>query len=386
MRRIKRLLPVLLFALSIVSTAFAQTESTENSETKTDSSETISKIRSSLEKIKKQMTETESTQSDMEKANTVLNADVANIQPETAAQSGGVTPTDVYKAVAIIRADLELIRSRQNKTKNTQPEFPVRNASPMEVFSQAETLQRKTEQLYFEQSGSHETIEVLLPEGNVRPQHVLAIVNNAKKHVQQIKEQLNIKDTNKVNTSVSPKTPTDAFKSIIQTNRQLNLMLEQKVVPSDVFQRVEESINYLYVLRQQFPGARMPSMKRLQEGKTPADVYNRLINCFRIQRKIMISSGFSTLNIDSGHSAGSNTTPGEVYDITSLVLAEISQAYFTLKNRQLTPGVFYPGLKTPSQVYQLIGVLESQLTELLPLVTRDTNWLRRSSTQVAVSQ
>lgn len=292
-----------------------------------------------------------------------------------------VTPGDVYKSVAVVRADLGLIREKLKKEKNVQPELAITNATPREVFSLVKSMQEKVGQLYRERTDKAPDLLVFVPKGNITPKDVLAISDSAMDILKLMKKALNITEERIPQIDSSSMTPTDVIKSIIQANRQLNLMLDEKVTPSDVYQRVEQSINYAYVLRQQFPSAQIPALPTLVSA-SPGDVYNLLINCFRIQRKIMVASGLKALDIDSSVAATKDTKPADVYDIASLVFSEVRSPYFAIKNRRLTPGVFYPGKKGPAHAYQKAGALEAQLTELLKLVEKDPGWLQREGSKI----
>lgn len=63
--------------------------------------------------------------------------------------------------------------------------------------------------------------------------------------------------------------------------------------------------------------------------------------------------------------------------MASLVHAEVKAAYFNMSERKFIEGAFYPGKKTPEDVYQQVGVLEDLLHGLLAHVKNDQAWLRR---------
>ncbi len=284
------------------------------------------------------------------------------------------TPSDVYKAVAEVRADIELIRENLNKSKSDKADIPVDMVSPREVFVQAETLERKIHQLTYEQTGEIDDLALNVPKGKVKPADVLVVVKSAKRILQKTKNKLNITSQQYV-PDYSSKAPGDVFKSIIHANSQLNLLLKDTVIPSDVYQRVEQSINYAFVLRKQFPNPQMPSPKPLVPGKKPSDVYNRLISCLRVLEEIMGLSGVRMLDLASDFEASGKITPGDVYDMASIVFSEITHLYFSMDNRELTPGVFYPGKKAPSDVFQKVMLLEDLLLDISYHVDNKPNWL-----------
>ncbi len=68
---------------------------------------------------------------------------VAPATGETAsnqARTGQIAPADVFVHVALLRSELDLIRSEMGKPRDDRPELPVSDAAPREVFFQALTL------------------------------------------------------------------------------------------------------------------------------------------------------------------------------------------------------------------------------------------------------
>ena len=274
------------------------------------------------------------------------------------------TPTDVFYAVKQINLDIESLRVHLKKDKNVQPEMNLSNVSPREVYAQTLTMQLKADQLSFEQLGKRQTLLYQFIEGKITPKHVLAVVNNIQKILLPILTQQGLAITHKTPQTSKAKTPTDVFIFIIQNNRQLNLLLDQKLVPSDVYIRVQESINYAAALHPQFPNIKMPILQPLVKGKTPADVYARLADAFNVIREMLLLSGIKTMEIHKIEASG-KIIPSDVYDMASLVHSEIKAAYFNMKKRNFVEGAYYPGPKKPHDVYQQVGLLEDLLLDLL---------------------
>lgn len=295
--------------------------------------------------------------------------------------NAAVSPNDVFKKVAEVRANIEAVRKHFNKPANSQAELDVTSVGPREAFSQSLTLQKKVNQLSFEQFGRENDYLIMSIKGDIKPRDVLAIVNDTQKTLTTVMNDKGI-STAKINTSgITGKSPTDVLKSVAQANRQLNLILEKKVSPGDVYQKVEEAINYAIVLRGLFPDAKMPAKEKLVDGKVPADVYNRLIKCFKLQREILQASDINVMKISDSVVAVKNASPSDVYDLASLVNSEITVAYLAMKNRSYPDGAYFAGVKKPNQVYQLAGVLEELLKGLSAKVMTDKNWLSRKASK-----
>ena len=57
-------------------------------------------------------------------------------------------------------------------------------------------------------------------------------------------------------------------------------------------------------------------------------------------------------------------TPSDVYDVASLLVAELAHLHRQFPDAEPPHETYYPGRKFPSHVYQRVGILESQLIEL----------------------
>ncbi len=188
-----------------------------------------------------------------------------------------IGPPEVFARAALLREKLEAIRFEMGKPSNRQPEMVVSNVALREVFFQAITLFRKTDRLSFEQTRERTPVPEV-PQANIHPAHVLSVVEASIERLESISTAIGISDRTVAPQRDSSKTPTDVFRSIVQANRQLNLLLDQKVSPSEVFQQVTLAVSYSSRLLARFPGTnRIPDAPEYVSGKLPSDVYQRLL-------------------------------------------------------------------------------------------------------------
>lgn len=279
--------------------------------------------------------------------------------------SQSITSSDVFARVARLRAEIEALRYYMGKPRNEQPELSVQGAAPREVYFQALTLFTKADRFCFEQTRQR-SAPPNPPAGVPQPADVLGIVDAALHCVRQVKEHRGVElaATESENTEVV-KTPTDVFGGIVQANRQLNLLLDERFAPSDVFQQVTRAVGYAARLLEQDPDAEpLPNEPELEPGKTPADVYSRLLHCFNKLRAIANAAGVEVLEIHVDDALISAAVPSDVYDIAVLIVAELSHLHAQLPNARPPREVYYVGRKVPSDVYQRAGMLERQLNRL----------------------
>jgi len=147
--------------------------------------------------------------------------------------STAVEPADVFVRVALVRDELENLRFVMGRPANTQPEPEVSDAVPREVFFQALTLSRKADRLCFEYTREHAPEPAILS-GTIQPAAVYAVVDAALERIRRVKQRLDIVYEVKTVTRDPRHTPTHVFRSMVQANRQLNLLLDRQFSPADV--------------------------------------------------------------------------------------------------------------------------------------------------------
>ena len=284
---------------------------------------------------------------------------------------------DVFAHVALVQAELELIRFEMGKPKNKQSAIVVKGAEPREAFFQALTLLRKANRLNFEYRREYGTIPDT-PKGPISAADVYALVDAALERIRLVKSTLGITEPAESAHPDPDKTANDVYSAIVQANRQLNLLLDRQFTPSDVFQQVTLAVSLASHLLSQFPGAARtpPPAPAFERGKQPADVYRRLIACYHLIRQIAASSGLKMLTLETSEAHFEQVTPSDVYDLAALVVSELSYLHAQMEDAQPHREIYYPGRKFPSHVYQRAGILEKQLIDLERRVKEKPTWLR----------
>lgn len=287
-----------------------------------------------------------------------------------------ITPPDVFVHVQLFRAELELVRVEMGRAKSALPAITVLNAAPREVFFQALTLSRKADQLAFEQLRQRSEAPVS-PEGEPQPKDVFGAVDHALKSLRAVKRDLNCTEQAQAIERDDRKTPSDVFNAIVQANQQINVLLDRRFSPSNVYQQVTVAVNYASILLSEFPKAtRIPRTPDFVPRKQPADVFRRLVGCFESMKKIGDASDVAVLELNVDEQLVPHVESSEVYDLASLLVSELSQMHLQLKNAAPPISSYYPGRKVPAHAYQRAGILEAQLTELQAKVIQNPNWLR----------
>jgi len=286
------------------------------------------------------------------------------------------TPGDVLARVQLLQGELELIRAKTGKPKDTQAPVELSNALPREVFFQALMLFDSANRLSFEIAGDKADRPGTVPASDIKPDHVLAVVDAALKQVVAAKNILRISKASSEKAPQAGIKPTAVFGAIIQATRQLNQMVNRKFAPSDVFEQVTNATNYASRLISHFPDANLdiegdPPV----EGKKPVDVFKRLSDGYGIIFEVDGLSKVQMVKLNTQKMVHPKITPSDVYGLASLVLSELVYFHALIKAR---PPFKAPPLGrkiTPSDVFQQSGTLLKYLMELDKQVKTKPGWL-----------
>jgi len=294
----------------------------------------------------------------------------------------GIIPADVLARVMLLHQELEAIRFEMGKPKESRKTRMVTNAQSHEVYFQALTLFLKSDRLALELTGSTGLRPEPVSPSGIRPFQAWKMVNAAYHRIMSIKEELGITASFSEKLQEPSTTPTDVGRAIVQANRQINLLLERRFSPSDVYQQVGVAIRYAASLLGQFPGATlMPKGPSIERGKQPADVFLRLVECYERLESMAHQSGIPILHLDSTVAKqvvlDMEVRPSDVYDMATLLVSDLAYLHAQVRGAR-PPGIVpFPGRKFPSDVYQETGILGAQLIALEQFVLANPHWLDR---------
>ena len=288
-----------------------------------------------------------------------------------------ITLADVLARTELLRGELEAIRFEMGKPKDLRTERVASKAALHEVYFQAITLFLKADRLALELTGGTGIPPKGVPPLQIRPYHVWNLVDAAYGRILNVKQELGLTQVIAEQPKPPSTTPYDVGYAIVQANRQINLLLERRFSPSDVFQQVTVAIAYAASLLGQFPDARpMPHAPLLERGKQPDDVFLRLVECYKRLEAIAQQSHLEVLQLDTRSAKRLEIRPSDVYDMATLLVSDLAYLHAHVKNADSPARVGYPGRKFPSHVYQQASVLYAQLVELEKRVAANPDWLR----------
>lgn len=297
----------------------------------------------------------------------------ASSSPLPAQDSPG-TP-EVHLLARTIQEEIEVLRWHMGRPSETRDPIPLTDVSIRENFRQAMTLWQKVNQLGVELVGGGESPPLVrAPAGqNYGPSEVHTVLSSVLARLQEIRDGVGIVGvTAMVGSATVPaiepsSTPSDVFQVVVQSNRQVNRMLERDSQPGDVYQQVQQAVFYASeILAAVGDDSPLPSPPEYEAGVTPPHVYGRLLQVFD-----RLAAAFDTLHLDMvGWSGGAYTidpslTPGDVYDLATLLLAELEYMHAMVPGARMPLIAPHPGRRWPSDVYQQAGILTEQSARLM---------------------
>jgi len=301
---------------------------------------------------------------------------IVSIAAQTAAAKE-ILPADVYQNTLRIRMELERIRQATGKSLEPRPEIKIRQASPREVFFQAMTLWVKSVRLCkeFRRAGHYYATKIeITPPDKVVPGDVWVLTENARGRLSCVRRELGLESLKQVPPLDYSKNPSDVFRSIVQANRQLNLILNYKFAPGDVFAIVFLTNEYMReILDRVAPGWRADGgqIPDYLKQKQPIDVFQQLNKSLAVVRRIAEAADIPILDFDPDYSQ--EILPSDVYDMASLVFSEVRH-FSTLAGVSKRYRLSSREDKIPSDVFQQARWLESLLIEFEKHTRHRPDW------------
>jgi len=290
-----------------------------------------------------------------------------------------VTTTELYQQVEKIRGELTLIQKELGKPYSPAPVFTVSSAAPREIYFQALALFKKSNRLRFEIMRTLAK-KPTIPSGEITTGDVMQVLGVVMRQVTLVKHKLGIPEKVELREVKQHPNNNDLFMAIVGVNRQLNMLLEKQMMPSDVYQRVTEAINITATLLAQFPRtAHFPKALPYARRKNPQDVYEQLFKSYSLLQSIAKYSNVNILSVHLPEKPINEILPGDVYNIAELIVSEVSYFHTQLSGASSPVDVYYPGRKIVSDVYQRATILHAQLIELEGKVKTHPYWLKNES-------
>lgn len=269
-----------------------------------------------------------------------------------------VKPAHCYARAKRLLGETALIREELGRAEDSRPSVEIAGAQPRECYFEAMVAWRKAERLALEiDVRATPTVPPTPGMREVRPGHVLQVLDGVLTCVEDIKRVLGITESVSEPAIEPDRQPSDVLMTIIRINRELSRCLERPFTPSDVYQTV--ALASVYAAR---IGANA-ELAPFERKRKPQNCYEVLESCLAAAAAQIGKRGEQALR---SRGTPTDVVPGDVYDLANLVLGEVAFLH------SLTPNAVpvHPfelastAHRLPSHVYQLARTLEKQLTSM----------------------
>ncbi len=275
---------------------------------------------------------------------------------------------DVFAVAAMVAEEVELVREFMGRPFDDSPRLPASDVSQHVVYFQAQSLFRKLNQLAQEQAGIERVAAPPVPEGELTPADTILVVEEALAQIRRVKLALSIE----AEADLFPPTGSSAtgtFMTLLDINRQVNLLLEEPPRPADVFGQVTlSSVFAAGVLSHLGESDILPPAPPFDGYKRPADVYGVLLRCAELLGRIGDETGAPTLHISTRRNIPDDIEPGHVYDISTILVGGLALVSSMLEADDVFPTLETPERIFPTQVYARANVLLQQLEQIEQLL------------------
>jgi hypothetical protein len=262
-----------------------------------------------------------------------------------------VQPPDCFARLGLLAAEVELVRLEMGRPAEGRARPQVAGATPREVYFVALAMARKAERLSLEVTGDVSGAVRAAPLGQVRPGHVLEVVDGALVAVQAVKQRLGMREEAKAPAREGGRQPSDCLASALAVSRQLDLLLARPMAPGNVLHLLALAAAHT---------ARLPELPVLEHRRTPGDVYDRMLAAATPLRALLSRAGHTML--DPLPARPDATRPSDCYDLAALLLGEI--AFLRAHDHDAAAPVAFDGgnaragARLPAHCHQLAAQLE----------------------------
>lgn len=264
-----------------------------------------------------------------------------------------------------VARDIESLRLFMGVQKSRKLLLSASRVQPPDTFAQALEFHRKAGRFRFEHLRELVS-DWPRPEGMPSYADSAAVLESSLLMIREVMDFYGLQSSDPVETGLDADIrPRDVFDSIRATGRQLNLLLDEQLSPSDTYMTLIRAIGYASELLSRTPGTeRIPEEPTYTTAKTPEDVWNRMLECLNLIEAVYGQRGLESLHISIRADGAADILPVDVNDLANLLVTRL--AFLTT----LVPGAdepmepVYPGRKFPIHVYGKASVLRLQLAQL----------------------
>lgn len=274
------------------------------------------------------------------------------------------TNSEVYIAVTELADEVELIRETMGRPYDDSPRLPASGVTLFEVYFHLQTLALRSNRLARELAGAAPAAHSPAPARAVTAEDLMPLVELALADIRRVRAELGITEEVVRQQRDAPISPTGIFSVTLDTNRQLDLLLNDALSSADVFERLTTATGYAAGLLSRRGAGTVPAASPAEGPQRPADVYRRLLECMDLVSGIAAKAGVEVVTLSSRRNVPDDIEPGHVYDLAQFLVADLAWLAVELDAAPAAADAGRPRHVFPSHTFERAGELQAQLQRL----------------------
>jgi hypothetical protein len=270
-----------------------------------------------------------------------------------------IRPGHCHARATRLLGEVALVRDELGRGEDARPIAELADGKPRDCYFEAIASWQKAARLGAEVGApavrfAHATP----PVKDIQPGHVLDVIDAVIAQVAAVKSVLGIREGSNEPAFADSNKPGDVLAVLIRVNRQLSRSLERPFAPSDCYRVV--ALASAYAARMGAPSSELEPFERKRE---PRHCFEHLLSCHHAVSAAIAKRGQP---ITAARGTPNDVLPGDVYDLASVVLAEVAFLHALTPNAAPVHA-FEPeptGFRMPAHVDQLARTLHTQLGKL----------------------
>lgn len=262
-----------------------------------------------------------------------------------------VTASHVYQATTDVIAEIRILRGELGANDYPVEAEQQEDRAPVHVYSKTLEVMGKVSRLQ-RRLGLQPAETGQIPIKEIVPRDVLESLVAILVETRRIKEQMVIETQIEPAAFVGGKTPSMVYKSLADASFLLDGLIGRPLTPSDVFWNTQHILDELELIAAKLRVPLEVTPPSVEGSKTSKDVAQQVLRAsykvVNLQTRLgMAASSVPQLTLV-------RVTPSEVFDATSMLLAEMSRIKVHLDinvPRDIHPE---PRMKTPTDVFAQI--------------------------------
>ena len=259
-----------------------------------------------------------------------------------------VTPSHVFQATSDLIAEIRILRGELGANDYPVEAEQQEDRAPVHVYSKTLEIMGKVSRLQ-RRLGLQPAPIGQIPIKEIVPRDVLESMAGILVETRRIKLQMVIETQIEPTPFVAGKTPSMVYKNLADASFLLDGLVGRPLTPNDVFSNTQHILNELELIAAKLRVPLEVTPPSVEGSKSPKDVAQQVLRASYKVVNLQMRLGMDASSVPQLTLV--RVTPSEVFDATSMLLAEMTRIKVHLDvnvPRDLQPE---PRMKTPTDVF-----------------------------------